>query len=188
MNIPETNTTSQSVSNPVKIPVTLTSNANDDVVATAVTYFCMTPSQTGEDWTTVLVPTGVTSSQEAHAEIELDSLEYEFQSIEGEDEKQKALEPYQKALLIIDLNPNSGDWLFCDGGIEYCSKPSEEDCRVKTKITNEGKRLVMSLDRISSLGELTVAFKYIASFTESCGSKTTHYSQDPKVSVRRVRR
>ena len=110
---------------PVIIPVGLTSSTNDAAVDTVVTYFNLIPScAPNKKWETVLLPRG--DEAMATPEIKLSSLEYNFNSFPGTDTRQKALEVYQKAILIIDLPLAStkDQWAFNDPKAVFDPKPT----------------------------------------------------------------
>jgi hypothetical protein len=185
MNTPENSVELDTLPLPIQVPVPFTSNANDDVIGTAVTYFCMTPSTESDDWKTVVVPTGVSSLQDVQEPIDIDSLKYEFESLKGADAKQEALEPYQKAVLIIDINPACEQWTFSGEGIEFCGKPSEKDCKIKTKVSTDCKQLTLLVDHVTT--DVSINFCYLAAITKACGKLEEYKSKDPSVRIGRAK-
>jgi hypothetical protein len=174
----------------VIIPVGLKSNINDDVVDTVVTYFSLTPSS-DKPWKTRLVRTP--SQTEVSSEIGLSSLTYEFMPISGVNElqgvdvKQKVLEVYQRAVLIVDLPTASaeGEWHFDNPGAVFEKAPTPEQCSIEQTVSEDGKQLVFTIDKVVSITVFDLEFVYKASFTTTNGQTTGYTSQDPSISIGR---
>ena len=185
MNAPEKLVT-ELIKEDVCIPVGLTSNPNDDVVDTAVTYFSLVPSKTpGVEWVTTLIRTG--DAALVQAEVSLSSLEYQFISPKNSDPSQTALEPYQKAMLIIDIkDPEGEEWMFSGDGVELTNPPSETTpFKVVPTVLDGKKRLIITIDNVmmASDTDFDLGFKYTAI---QCKDIEHCISPDPKIRVRRV--
>jgi hypothetical protein len=186
MNMPE-NSVTDLVNQDVCIPVGLTSNPNDDVVDTAVTYFSLVPSKTpGVEWVTTLIRTGDAALEQA--EVHISSLSYQFISPNTSDPSQIALEPYQKAMLIIDIKDPAGEeWLFSGDGVEFTNPPSEAvPFEVIPTVLDGKKRLIITIDNVMmTLGtDFDLGFKYTAI---ECKDIKHCISPDPSISVGRRR-
>lgn len=184
MNMPE-NAVTDLVNQDVCIKVGLTSNQNDDVIDTAVTYFSLVPSKApGVEWVTTLIRTG--DAALVQAEVSLSSLSYQFFSPKNSDASQTALEPYQKAMLIIDIkDPEGEEWMFSGDGVEFTNPPSEATpFKVVPTVLDGKKRLIIIIDNVMmALGtDFDLGFKYTAI---ECKDIKHCISPDPSIGVGR---
>jgi hypothetical protein len=174
-------------SKPIEINVPLVCNHDDNMVGSAVSYFTVTPSSEHKDWKTVLVCTNGST-------MTADSIDYQFTSPKDASENTLQLEPYQKAIFIADLASDNVTqlWQFYGDGVVFMDTINNEECNVRTEIQNQGTRLVITIDKVSTkLKSCELEFRYMASCidnaSEAAGEMKVYYSQDPRIGVGRAR-
>ena len=169
------------------ITVPFTSNIDDDLVGSVVTFFKVQPTQSGENWVTELVNTSTATTSLAP------SLLFQFESVDLLSGIQKELEPHQKVTLIIDLQQSDSElWQFYGAGVVFIDEPPARMLRVQTEIKYQGQRLVITVDNVESNLDITeLAFRYTASCIDvsnnRAGELKVYYSQDPGIRIGRIK-
>ncbi len=169
------------------ITVPFTSNIDDDLVGSVVTFFKVQPTQNGEDWITELINTSTAIASLAP------SLLFQFESANTPSGIQKELEPHQKVTLVVDLQQNETElWQFYGAGVVFIDEPPANQLRVQTEIKYQGQRLVITVDNVENNLDITeLAFRYTASCIDvsnnGAGELKVYYSQDPGIRIGRIK-
>ena len=160
----------------------------DATISTAVCYFKVKPDK-NKPWTTQILrgdeyvdtPAGFRVEFASHQNTTTDPIELQLQAL-------------QRIILIGEMDENDsenlGDWRFHDKGVIYCHENDHHDFRVNTEVTENGNRLIMTIDQVTDIAfDRSIAFRYLATCFETGVGQLpapVYYSQDPVVSVGRV--
>jgi len=167
-----------------EVIVPFTSTSVDDLVGSIVTFFNVDPKRNGDNWITDIVNTATGEKSPTPP------LYFYFEPIPPESKAPKDLELYQKLVLIIDLQQSKNElWQFYGDGIVFIDQPLASQLNVQTEIKNQGKRLVLTIDKVAEgLDNIDLKMRYVASrinLTKGAGKLKVYYSQDPSISVGR---
>jgi len=173
----------------VVVPCGITKEQYCDIPSvTAVSKFSLTP-RINEDWVTKII-------NNQGKTVALDGFNIEFESPTKEF---KELELIQRSILIVDFDEvcandsSKSGWKFVGDGILIPDPSGEKAFTLSSKISEDGKKLYVLIDKVGDTGSshgqikyVDVSFLFVASYTDRTGQETVYLSQDPSVGIGRT--